>query len=255
MTGVPTQPGSLSPDGAYLWDGTRWIAHGPGALSPDRAHIWNGTQWVPNATGHSTVSPQKKGHLLRNSGIGCVGLIGLLVFVGILGNALGGSTSGKNPSASGGGTTLASAGPAATPKTTVPATAPATGCAPKPCASAFSLTVHISGLNRNAPLGMFIQPEAGNHLVLMQMTMHNDGGRDTKNANPFDFRLRDASGLTHDITFSDAPGCDTWSSVDLAPGATLGPKPLCFEAAGDPNGNLSLVWSPSIFSSPQEIHL
>jgi hypothetical protein len=116
------------------------------------------------------------------------------------------------------------------------------------------LTVRISSVNRNAPLGFF-PVEAGNHLVLMQMTMHNDGGQDTKSINPFDFKLRDAAGVSHDVTFSDAPGCDVWSPVDLAPGATYGPKPLCFEASGSPSGALTLLWTPDLFSPTQAIPL
>jgi hypothetical protein len=85
--------------------------------------------------------------------------------------------------------------------------------------------------------------------------MHNDGGQDTKSINPYDFKLRDAAGVAHSVTFSDAPGCDTWSAVDLAPGATYGPKPLCFEASGDANGSLTLLWSPDLFSPTNEIHL
>jgi hypothetical protein len=89
----------------------------------------------------------------------------------------------------------------------------------------------------------------------MQMTVHNDGGQDTKSINPFDFKLRDAAGVTHDVTFSDAPGCDVWSAVDLAPGATYGPKPLCFEASGAPSGALALLWTPDLFIQTQEIKI
>jgi uncharacterized protein DUF4352 len=247
-SGGPTPPGIVSPDGAYLWNGTQWIPHGPGALSSDRTHTWNGAQWVPNPV-QWAAPPPKQGHGLRNVGIGALGCLVLLITIPIVG-AFGSGLFGLTPSShntSQNGSTLAS------PRSTASA-ATAAGCSPQPCASGYSLTVHISGLNRNEPLGFF-KPEAGNHLVLMQMTMHNDGGQDAKSINPFDFKLRDTAGVAHSVTFSDAPGCDLWSGVELAPGATYGPKPLCFEASGDPTGSLTLLWSPGLFSATQEIRL
>jgi hypothetical protein len=38
-----TIPGSLSPDGWWLWDGTGWIP----AVSPDGSWRWNGSVWIP----------------------------------------------------------------------------------------------------------------------------------------------------------------------------------------------------------------
>jgi hypothetical protein len=51
------------------------------------------------------------------------------------------------------------------------------------------------------------------------------------------------------------PAATCWSSVDLAPGATYGPKPHCFQASGDPNGKLTLLWSPDLLSPTVEIEL
>ncbi len=201
-----------------------------GTISPDGAYIWNGTQWIPNAPGRPGPQQGKGGgHGLRNVAIGCavlivLGIVGIIALAGSIGKSTGGTASHSN------------------------------SCSPKPCANADGFTVTISSINRNAPKGAFISPEAGNHIVTMQVTMHN-GSSDKQNANPFDFKLRDPLGQEHDIAFSDAAGCDTWQAVDLAAGASLGPKPLCFEAAGDPNGKLILVWSPGFFQSPQEIPL
>jgi hypothetical protein len=89
----------------------------------------------------------------------------------------------------------------------------------------------------------------------MQMTVRNDGNQDKKTINPFDFKLRDPAGVEHDVTFSDAKGCNIWSPVDLAPHATYGPKPLCFEASGVVSGKLVLLWSPDVFGATQEIAL
>ncbi len=66
----------------------------PGTISPDGAYIWNGTQWIPNAPGQA-VPAKKKGHFWRNGAIGCGGLIVLAVIIGI---AASGSHSSSTPS-------------------------------------------------------------------------------------------------------------------------------------------------------------
>jgi hypothetical protein len=175
----------------------------------------------------------KKGHMGRNIGIGCAGLI-LLSIVAVVAIAL--SSSGTN-----GGRGGAPTGQTAS-------------CSPKPCGNADGFTVSVSNLNRNVPAGTFVNAEPGNHFVTMQATLHNGSG-DSKSANPFDFKLRDPQGQEHDIAFSDADACGTWQAVDLSVGASLGPKGLCFQAAGDPNGKLSVIWSPGFFSSKVDIPL
>jgi hypothetical protein len=194
--------------------------------------------------------PQKTSHVGRNLAIGFSSAVCLIVIAAI---AIGGANSGSRR------TPLAVAATASTSASAIAAGTPSAGrsdgCSPQPCASAYGLTVKISGLNRSAPAGSFFPPEAGNHMVFMQMTMHNDSASDTKSVNPFDFKLRDPAGVEHNFALSDSPGCDTWSAVELAPGASFGPKPLCFQASGDPNGKLTLLWSPDIFSPPKEIPL
>jgi len=162
-----------------------------------------------------------------------------LVVIGIIASAAGGSKNNQSSSSKGGNASNTSS----------------TSCSPGPCANAGGFTVSVSGLNRNTPSNNeFSQPEQGNHFVSMQVTMKN-GTKDSKSANPFDFKLRDAQGQEHDIAFATAAGCDTWQAVDLAAGATLGPKPLCFEASGDPSAKLTLLWSPGFFSSQEQIPL
>ena len=39
--------GTLSPDGYYSWNGTKWVPVEFGSISPDGFFIWNGFQWVP----------------------------------------------------------------------------------------------------------------------------------------------------------------------------------------------------------------
>ena len=205
----------------------------PGTRSPDGAYVWDGSTWVPNVPVGQAAVPPKKGHMGRNLGIGCLGLILLTIVIVALSVSRGGSST---TSSSGGGSGRTAS------------------CSPTPCANADGFAVSISNLNRNAPAGQFIKPEAGNHFVIMQTTLHNGSG-DSKSANPLDFKLRDLQGQEHAIAFSDTPGCETWQAVDLAVNASLGPKGLCFEAAGDPNGKLTIIWSPGFFSSKVEIPL
>jgi hypothetical protein len=63
-----TGPGTISPDGNYIWNGTQWVRNipapaptsttGPGTVSPD-GNFWNGTNWVRNAPA-PTAKPVKK---------------------------------------------------------------------------------------------------------------------------------------------------------------------------------------------------
>jgi len=90
--------------------------------------------------------------------------------------------------------------------------------------------------------------------VALQATLHN-GSSDAKSANPFDFKLRDSKGQEHNIAFNTDPACGIWQAVDLAKAASLGPKAMCFEAAGDAAAPLTVIWSPGFFSSKVEIPL
>lgn len=214
-----------SNDHRWWWDGQRWTpasqTSAPPALgAPPAGPI--------NAPGLWAAVPQKKGHGLRNAGIGFAGCAGLIVIAIIALAALG----------SFGGTSGSGAHP--------------TPCSPKPCGSADGVVVSFSGLNQNAPSGTHVLPE-GYYLVLLQITMLN-GSSETRNVSPYDFKLHDAAGWLRDVLFSDAPSCNAWQAVDVAPGGSLGPKPLCFAASGDPNGGLSLEWSPG-GSSAQEVNI
>lgn len=132
-----------------------------------------------------------------------------------------------------------------------PASSPSPTCSPRPCATVDGVIVTFSGLNPNAPPGRHVLPE-GYHLVRMQITMLN-GSSETRTVSPSHFELHDAAGFMRGANFPDAAGCDSWQAADVAPGASFGPKPLCFEAAGDP-GRLSLDWSPG-GSAAQRVHV
>jgi len=45
---VPIETGSISPDGHYQWDGSKWIPVELTKLSDDGAWMWNGKEWIPN---------------------------------------------------------------------------------------------------------------------------------------------------------------------------------------------------------------
>lgn len=55
----------------------------PGTVSPDGQWVWNGTAWAPNPNAAPTTVVQKKGHTLRNLGCGC-GALALLIIVIII---------------------------------------------------------------------------------------------------------------------------------------------------------------------------
>jgi hypothetical protein len=131
------------------------------------------------------------------------------------------------------------------------ASSPSPTCSPRPCATSDGVIVTFSGLNPNVPPGAHVMPE-GYHLVLMHITVLN-GSSETRTVSPSDFELHDAAGFLRAAKFPDVPGCDSWQAEDVAPGASFGPKPLCFEAAGDP-GTLSLEWSPGV-SAAQPVYV
>lgn len=66
---LATGPGTISPDGNYIWNGTQWVRNipapaptsttGPGTVSPDGNYIWTGAQWALNAPVQAT-KPVKK---------------------------------------------------------------------------------------------------------------------------------------------------------------------------------------------------
>lgn len=129
-----------------------------------------------------------------------------------------------------------------------------TNCSPQPCASkdGYVLTVTVS--SRNLAPGQFETPEPGNHYVSVVVHGHN-GSSSTQDFSSLDFRLIDSGGVSHDTAFTDAAGCDSWSSVQLTPGADSGSKTLCFEAGGAPSGPLKLAWDPGFSTSEVDIPL
>jgi hypothetical protein len=98
----------------------------------------------------------------------------------------------------------------------------------------------------------FNNPESGNVFVTMDLTFTNKTS-DSQSAALAYFKLVDANGVSHDATLMVS--CDYWSSVDIAPGGSYGPKCSPFQAtAGKPTG-LVLLWTPSGFGGSYRIKI
>lgn len=131
----------------------------------------------------------------------------------------------------------------AAPTTTTPPTTEAAACRP-PCADSRGFSVMVSDYRFNVDSGnQFIQPEAGNVYVQLHVTFMNKTSR-SQTASPFDFKLMDGKGITR--TEELISPCDSWSSAQLSPGATLGPKCLAFQAASDAPTGITLIWRPGL---------
>lgn len=127
-------------------------------------------------------------------------------------------------------------------------------CAPQPCANDnYGWVVVPNRFQYDAASGNpYETPEAGNVYVTVDVTFTNYLGS-SRSANPFDFKLQDGTGVTHDLTYTD--NCPLWQSVDVGPGATYGPKCLAFEAVARHPTNIYLIWTPSILSGSYRMKL
>jgi Domain of unknown function (DUF4352) len=219
-------------------------------ISPDGQYEWDGTAWQPNQSPPpppvgNLPPPKKKGHGVRNAAI----VIGLLLLGTVV--AVASNSGSSKPTA----TPVATAKPAVAAATAKPAVAAATAkpaaapardgsCSPQPCANDnYGWIVNVSSLVYGAASSNeFIQPEAGNVYVTMNVTFTNKTGS-SQTANPYLFKLTDGAGVSHNITFN--ADCPSWSQVDIAAGSAYGPKCMVFEAvAGKPTG-MTLDWTPS----------
>lgn len=161
--------------------------------------------------------------------------------------------------AAGAALVLAACGSSTTPSSSgsaggQPAAKATPACSPAPCATKDGVTVTVSNLNRNVPPGEFDQLPAGTHLVSVMVGFKNAADQEY-NANPTSFVLKDSTGVKRQLTFTTATGCTSWQAVNLTKGAALAPQPLCFQAAGDPNAPLTLVWTPTLLAGDQNIPL
>jgi hypothetical protein len=136
------------------------------------------------------------------------------------------------------------------------------GCVPAPCAIVGGFKLTVTSLNRNVSGGIYLKPEAGDHYVTIQLAFAN-GSNQTRSIAQSDFTLRDASARVHGVAFAPIDGCEMWQPVDqgtgrsvpvkVSPGSTSGPKDLCFQASGPPEGPVVLLWSSAFLPSRIEI--
>ncbi|MBJ7610646.1 MAG: DUF4352 domain-containing protein [Candidatus Dormibacteraeota bacterium] len=157
----------------------------------------------------------RKSHLWRNLGIGAGAAIAIAVLVTILVARQAGIAQPGNQN-----------------------------CSPPPCGDDGSgFQIHVDAINRNLPPDTFAQPEAGNHFVqvTVRLTNNANGPRD---ADTNQLLLQDSAGVRRSATLSFGSQCAAFDSVTLAKGSSLGPKLICFDAGGDVNGKLSLIWTP-----------
>jgi hypothetical protein len=213
-------------------------------IRPDGAWRWDGAQWVPNrpAAAPPAAPPQKKSGAGKKLSIGCfsaVGAIALLLIVVVAVSA----TRGGSGSTTASGATASST---AAPKPSAPA-------CQQPCAVDDGVTLAVSNVQYGASGGDFDQPQAGTAYVTMQITVKNDGNSEY-HLNPFNFVLKDATGVKHTYRPIFSNQATTWEAVNLTRGATQS-ETLSFQAAaGQPTG-LTLVWSPHGFGGDKEIKL
>jgi hypothetical protein len=91
-------------------------------------------------------------------------------------------------------------------------------------------------------------PSAGQHFVRVDFQFieypANSGNGLGLHIDPTDFTLTDSAGVINPFTFLVASGCEPWQAVDLSATAqTFGPRSICFEASGAPNGVLQFTWN------------
>jgi hypothetical protein len=131
---------------------------------------------------------------------------------------------------------------------------PSDACSPQPCANdGDGWIVTVSDLSYGAQSGnRYEAPAAGSVYVTMSITFTNQTSG-PRRAIPGSFVLLDGAGVRHPVISIGT--CQLWEPLDVAAGATLGPRCLAFEAtAGRPTG-LDLTWTPTPGGDDQEIEL
>jgi hypothetical protein len=113
----------------------------------------------------------------------------------------------------------------------------------KPCADAGGWIAQLSDFKfDDSSTEEFMTPEAGTVFVTVYVTYINRS-KDTESASPVDFKLRSA-GVEHDVDFMGP--CSTWSSVNVTPGASYGPKCMAFQATASERTGLVVDWKPGL---------
>lgn len=137
---------------------------------------------------------------------------------------------------------------------------PTPDCSPSPCIrNGDGMIVHVQAVDRNWPATGF-NLDAGSHVLRITTSFEWQGtAGDTGTPNPLDFRVIDSTGIKTGelVTLGrDMPGCESWSGPEFgAPGAKFGPQHICFEIAGDPAAQVTLVYQTSIFADKHTLTL
>jgi len=124
---------------------------------------------------------------------------------------------------------------------------PKPGACKAPCADSKGWQVMITNYQFDVSSdNQFIQPEEGNVYVQMDVTFANKTKKE-QTASAFDFKLKDGTGVSRNEEFVGP--CESWSSARLAPGASLGPKCIAFQAASSPSTGITLEWKPGLIDT------
>jgi hypothetical protein len=129
-------------------------------------------------------------------------------------------------------------------------------CSPQPCAGYNGMILHILSVNKNYRTWV-----NGFHMVRISVTHQDVSGEQL--ADPTnEFALRDAVGVwqqTGSWLIGEGPvGCldpaeGSIRPTTMAPGASIGPFSICFQAGGASSAPLVLSWQPSSLTHNGEL--
>jgi hypothetical protein len=227
----------------------------PPQYSPDGKFWWNGQVWVPVAP--AAVPVPRQSNALRNIGIGCGAIVGIGLLISVIGSLANGGRTSTSVTSTPTPASTSQAAPTSRPTTApVAATAPPRdgSCSPQPCANDnYGWIVTVSQVIYGADSGNpYENPEAGNVYVSLTLTFTNKTSN-AHSASPVNFKLIDGNGVSHTYTFTE--NCPSWSSVDIAPGGSYGPKCTVFEATAGKPAPIVLDWNPSLFGGDYKMKL
>jgi len=133
--------------------------------------------------------------------------------------------------------------------------------------------IEVQGTERHLQVAGVPAAPADLHSIRVHVTFTNTSRRQQR-ANLPDFSLYDATGAVRPPV-AGGHACPAWPMTDLhatgndsepprdvgaqQTGPSFGPVPVCFQVAGDPDGELRLRWDPDVsiafLSSPVEVML
>lgn len=168
-----------------------------------------------------------------------IGLAAVIIIASVLGRQSSATPTSQH-------TPLAPATTSAAPSPTpTPTTSPPPACS-QPCADANGWVAQLSNFRFGVKSGnQFITPERGNVFVTVEVTFINRSNR-SHTAAPTDFKLK-SGGVEHSAEFVGP--CGAWSSVNISPGASYGPKCVAFQAAANQPSGSVVEWRPGLIQT------